>query len=123
LLHCTARQQPIAKQTGSHKDRGEKKRKTDKNFNTLQSKQQPSSIRNLKRKKYPHIKQTTAKHTQTHVLPGIRRPSGLWNRDPLLLLLLLINSAQILQYKRVEDDQEIFNRGFDQPSDELHMRI
>jgi hypothetical protein len=27
LLHCKARQQPIAKQTGSHKDRGEKKKK------------------------------------------------------------------------------------------------
>jgi hypothetical protein len=41
----------------------------------------------------------------------------------LLLLLLLINSAQILQHKLVEDDQEIFNRGFDQPSDELLKRI
>jgi hypothetical protein len=55
-------------------------------------------------------------------IPGIRRPSGLWNRDPLLLLLL-INSAQILQHKLADDDQEIFSRGFDQPSAELLMRI
>jgi hypothetical protein len=56
-------------------------------------------------------------------IPGIRQPSGLWNRDPLLLLLLLINSAQILQHELVEDDQEILIRGFDQPSDEFLMRI
>jgi hypothetical protein len=41
----------------------------------------------------------------------------------LLLLLLLINSAQILQHELVEDDQEILIRGFDQPSDEFLMRI
>ncbi len=108
LLHCTARQQPIAKQTGSHKDRGGKKKEKRRKTSTHSGASNSLHLSETwKRKKYPQNKQTTAKYTQTHVLPGIRRPSGLWNRDTLLLLLLLINSAQILQNKLVEDDQEI----------------
>ncbi len=50
-----------------------KKRKTDKNLHTLQSKQQPPSIRNLKKKK---ISTNQTNHSKTHTDSRTSRDSA-----------------------------------------------